>query len=372
MLDRFSATIEKIYSAAAGDCPWQDALLAIEDLAGCTGAVIDLVPTTEGLPRRTLAGSFSKDDCAEYARDYQAVCPRIRHAMENPTAEVQFDYQFMTEAAIDRDPVYEWFGKHGLRYYVGAPISRMTNYLGYLSLQRTRRQGHASSEDIALFTLLRPHIERAGGLADQLGTLRCHRRFSSAMLESLPQAVFALDRAGRILFANERGSRLAAAGDGLRIEDSRLKTGLGREQGALDAMIEAAGNPVKNQPGGWLRLPRPSGRQPYALFLAPLRVADEELLAAEAKVLVLVHDIERQKSADPAMLATLYGLTQTEARVASALSGGHSVESAAATLGMRPATARTHLKHVFRKLGVNRQQDLVRLLTSLSNVTPLV
>jgi DNA-binding CsgD family transcriptional regulator len=39
---------------------------------------------------------------------------------------------------------------------------------------------------------------------------------------------------------------------------------------------------------------------------------------------------------------------------------------------MQLATARSHLKAVFRKLGVNRQQDLVRLLTSLSSLTPLV
>ena len=324
------------------------------------------------MARRTLAGSFSDEDCAEYARDYQAVCPRIRHAVENPRDEVQFDYQFMTEAAMDRDPVYEWFGRHGLRYYVGAPLAQMSNYLGYLSLQRTRGQGHASADDIALFKLLRPHIERAGALADQLGTLRSQQRFGSAMLEALPLAIFALDRAGRVLFVNERGRQLAADNDGLRVEGNRLHSERRADQPALDAMIRDAVDPAGRNSGGWLRLSRPSGRLPYAVFVAPLRVADEELLAADAKVLVLAHDTARQNRADAAMLVSLYRLTDAEARLASALSGGHSIESAAAALGMKPATARTHLKHVFAKLGINRQQELVRLLTSLSNATPLV
>jgi DNA-binding CsgD family transcriptional regulator len=42
------------------------------------------------------------------------------------------------------------------------------------------------------------------------------------------------------------------------------------------------------------------------------------------------------------------------------------VESAAALLGVQQATIRSELKSIFRKLGVSRQQDLVRVLTSLA------
>ena len=40
MADRFSAAIEKVYSAAAGGARWEDALHSIEDLTGSVGAVI--------------------------------------------------------------------------------------------------------------------------------------------------------------------------------------------------------------------------------------------------------------------------------------------------------------------------------------------
>jgi DNA-binding CsgD family transcriptional regulator len=65
------------------------------------------------------------------------------------------------------------------------------------------------------------------------------------------------------------------------------------------------------------------------------------------------------------MLGGVYGLTEAEARLASALSAGHSIESAAANLGVQVTTARSQLKSVFRKVGVNRQQDLTRILASL-------
>lgn len=366
MLEQFSATIDKIYAAAAGSVAWDDALVTLENLTGSAGAVIDLIPKSNGVAPKTLAGSFSEENCAEYARDYQAICPRIRHAIDHPEQETQFDYLFMTEAEMDRDPVYDWFGKHGLRYYLGGIIAETPNYLVVSSIQRTRRQGHVGQADLDLFALLRPHIARAVTLADQLGTLRSYRSFGSAMLEAMPQAVFALDSAGSILFANLAARHLLAGGDGLRIEGRRLRTAVPAEQSRLDAMIRGATDPLGPAEQGWARVSRRSGGPPFPLFVAPLRVADDTLTSAGAKALVLVHDTFEQRCASVGMLTSVYGLTETEARLASALSGGHSLESAGALLHMRPATARTHLKAVFRKMGVCRQQDLIRMLAPAS------
>src|SRR5689334_6940894 len=134
MLDRFSATIQLLYAAAGGSAPWSEALVAIEDLTGSAGAVIDLIPKSEAMPRKTLAGSFTEENCAEYAGSYQSICPRIRYALEHASGETHYDYLFMTEFAMDRDPVYHWFGKHGLRYYLGSPVNATPSYLAYVSL----------------------------------------------------------------------------------------------------------------------------------------------------------------------------------------------------------------------------------------------
>jgi DNA-binding CsgD family transcriptional regulator/PAS domain-containing protein len=370
VLEQFSATIEKIYSAAAGAIAWREALIAIEDLTGSAGAVIDLVPKVQSEPRKTLAGSFTEENCADYARDYQAVCPRIRHALQHPDLQTQFDYQFMTESGMDRDPVYHWFGTHGLRYYIGSAVAATPNYLAFVSLQRTRRQGHVGAGDVELFDLLKPHLAKAASLADQLGTLRDSDRLSSMLLEGLPQAVFALGADGVVLFANLRAERMLLDGDGLRVEGGRLTAATGDDQQLLDTMITSAMNPLSRPLGGWATLHRPSGRRPLAVYVSALP-RDSGFLGPSAKVLLLVHDPAERCCVDIAMLTSMYGMTQTEARLASALSGGHSIESAAAMLHMQPATARSHLKSIFRKAGVGRQQDLVRLLTSLSTFPPL-
>ena len=173
---------------------------------------------------------------------------------------------------------------------------------------------------------------------------------------------------GSYSLPNISGRALLSASDGLALEGGRLKTAVLTEQSRLDSMIRSAIVPLGSPGSGWTRISRQSGRLPYAVFAAPLNVTDEELTSAHAKVLLMVPDTSEHRRARVDMLTEIYGLTETEARLASALSGGHSLETAAALLAMQATTARTHLKAVFRKLGVNRQQDLVRLLTSLSSI----
>jgi DNA-binding CsgD family transcriptional regulator len=185
------------------------------------------------------------------------------------------------------------------------------------------------------------------------------------VLEALPDAVFALDGEGTVLFANRAAELVLQSGDGVACERSKLRARLHAERDQLDRLIREAAVLGIAGAGGWVRVSRLNGGPPYAAYVAPLNCGDEELLTAQTRVLVIVHDTAQHRAAEPNMLMQIYALTDAEARLASALSAGHSIESAAANLGVQPTTARSQLKSVFRKVGVNRQQDLVRVLSSL-------
>lgn len=370
LIDQLSATIDKIYAAAADGSRWGEALHAIEDITGSVGAVVGFVPKNEGDQGFNLAGRFTAEQCATYTRQFQSICRRTRYMIDHPQLDVVYDSLLISEREMDTDPVYDWFGRHDLRYFVGAGLPETREYRVVCSLQRSPGQGHVQGPDLDLFKLLKPHLARAVSLADKLGTLRSRNRFSSAILEALPQAVFALDDQATLLFANMKARQLLAYGDGLQISAGQIMVAAHDEQRLLDRAIQGAIEPLGGNATCWVRVSRPSGRSPYALFVSPLNVAGDELTAAVAKVVVVIHDPASQRPVCAAMLTSLYGLTEAEARLASALSGGHSLESAAALLRVKPSTARAHLKVVFRKVGINRQQDLVRLLASLSAAAP--
>ena len=76
----------------------------------------------------------------------------------------------------------------------------------------------------------------------------------------------------------------------------------------------------------------------------------------------LAFDPESGNKGVEAIARSLYGLTTAEARLARILTEGRSPNDACDELHIRRTTARTQLRSVFDKLGVNRQAGLVALL----------
>lgn len=87
-------------------------------------------------------------------------------------------------------------------------------------------------------------------------------------------------------------------------------------------------------------------------------------LAEGASVLVQIVDPEADLSPHVELACAVHGITGSEARLARLLISGRSLLEAAAQLGVQPDTARSYLKQIFIKTGVNRQAALVRLLLS--------
>ena len=357
-------TLEKVYAAALDSALWKDALVAVEDFTGSTGAVVDLIPLDPATRPVTFAGSFSGDDCGEYARHYQSICPRIAFAVNHPEISLHYDKMVLSEAEMDRDPVYEWFGKHGLRYYVAGHAGRTNFYLAYASLQRSRRQGHVGEDDIARFKMIQPHLATALNIADTLGTLATHQRFSDTLLDSLPQAIFGLANDGALLFTNESAEHLLARGICFKLANRRLTTADPTQQSELDKAIASTMRNDTPQTGQRLLLRRSDGGLPYAARLSHLSM-DEAMPLVRPTVLIIVNVPEALHGIETQCLSDLYGLTPCETRLASAILHGHSLQSAAQCQGSSIETMRCHLKSVFRKVGVSRQQDLVRILSEL-------
>lgn len=85
----------------------------------------------------------------------------------------------------------------------------------------------------------------------------------------------------------------------------------------------------------------------------------------QVAALALVVDPVARHGIEPDLAAEVLGLTPAEGRVAVALAAGQTVAGVAASLGCAESTAKTHLKSVYRKLGIRKQTELVRRVLSL-------
>jgi len=92
-------------------------------------------------------------------------------------------------------------------------------------------------------------------------------------------------------------------------------------------------------------------------------VATDSMLIGRSFVLMF-NQPRRAHTASAQALQSLYRLTTSEAQLATQLAGGSALAEAAQDLGIRIATARTHLHHALRKTATRRQAELVGLIAS--------
>ena len=71
----------------------------------------------------------------------------------------------------------------------------------------------------------------------------------------------------------------------------------------------------------------------------------------------------------PSLLQQVFGLTKSEARLASGLLCGQSLEEIAAANDVSLGTVRSQIKTVFAKTHTHRQAELVGLLTRLALIS---
>jgi DNA-binding NarL/FixJ family response regulator len=64
-------------------------------------------------------------------------------------------------------------------------------------------------------------------------------------------------------------------------------------------------------------------------------------------------------------LTELFGLSRAEIRLASALLQGKKLHDIATDTGLRITTLRTQLSSILKKVGVERQPDLIRILSGI-------
>ncbi len=199
----------------------------------------------------------------------------------------------------------------------------------WLAVARDGRE--FSAADGALLGALAPHLAVA---------LRTFVVLERARLREAVSAVV-LGRAGVGWIAFARDARVLAASDVVTRIGERL-VGVRSEEGAVVAAFCLA-------PGMPVAVPLGEG----ALLLVPG--------VGEVSAIGLVtHPRNRDGATQAEVLASLYGLAPSEARLAAAVAGGLSLAEAAVALGLTIETARNYSKRVFAKMRVRGQVEMVR------------
>jgi len=183
------------------------------------------------------------------------------------------------------------------------------------------------------------------------------------VLDQLGVGVIVTDHYGRIVEMNRAAESIARLNDGLLIRDGQLCAHRAFETGKVAKLItDATVNRKSDVAVGRMLVRRSDILPAYVLTVAPLRAykgVDNRRFA-----IIIIVDPQRYIPLEKDLIG-FFGLTPAEARLSAALVTGKTLSNIAANFGIQITTARTQLGSILRKVGAERQSDLVRILSTV-------
>jgi len=366
------ALVSSIYDASLEPRLWDEVLARLCGAMGATGALVvrhgKMHPAGELLASANIDMSFQRAYVERFSRR-NVWLANVRQAVQD---QARTSEMLLPVSELVKSEFYRHFLQpQNVLHTVAACIQSDAHSTPICVVFRSPREGPFGMPHINLLTTLTPHMRRALQLRERAMGLHAQSRAALAALDNLPMGCLLVDRRSRVLLGNRIAEEILREDDGLTAEGGvRAAFRADQEELLRQLISEAAktGDGKGLASGGALALERPSARRALHVLVVP-HCSGTEWCGLRPSAIVFVSDPERRARPDQEVLASVFGLTPGESRVAAALINGLSIDECAGKLAISRHTARNHLKSIFSKTDTTRQGELVGRL--LSTVTRL-
>lgn len=371
--DLYVQAVEAIYASGLDSELVPEALAATSRLLGASGATLEVIDKATLRPLEFYSAGLPPIARTQYFEQFAALNPRIPPILSEKAGEVSWDYKLLYERTMTRDPFYsEFLPKVDMRYFISAVLEQTPDKMAAVSVQRTRRQGHASDCDIELMRRLCPHFQRAYQMRAHLTAAPGHANVLEDALDLLADGVALLRRDGGIVYANEALRTLAARGNDFRVDRKAVEfptTDLRNRFAAALSAVQRIEDPAAAFGVTDFAVPRDDGLPPFTVSLRPLtRARADATHSPDAMAMLLIHDPLLKNSVICRMLQELHGLTNAEAHLVQALSTGMTAVAYARSRRISITTVYTHLRRTREKTGWKSVAELTRRFHELNVV----
>jgi len=359
--------VKLTYEAATDRSRWNDFLRLFGEVVHAPSAVFLIHDKT----RQKANASAVRGVDPGWVKSYQEYFVTINPWLEGRPFRrgfVAVGEQILNDRELVRTEFYndflrpqDWF------HSCGVLIAQDQLTESEITAVRSRRAGGFTSDELALFEYLAPHLQYAVRIHNRIAGLESGLNAATAALDRFPTGIVAVDSDAKVILTNRAADAILQRADGLLSRDglraaSRQETAKLRNAIAAVCMQRDSGI---LKPETVIRIYRPSGLKPLEVLVCPLP-SQSSLRKGGAAAALFITDPEEGATLDSRALHQLFGLTPAEIRLCIALVKGKSVEEYALEAGISSNTARTHVKRIYAKTGVRRQSELVRLLLTSS------
>lgn len=364
--------IEQIYAAALAPEQWQQVMVSVSAVLGTNSALLREVNYTKGKVGLYQTHGFDPAYTKAYREHFVHLDYFAPALLREPVGAVtRGDQAVPWEQQRHTEFCNDYLLAQKSRYCLGITLARENDHHLLFALQRTQRQGDFTDQNLHFLHTLAPHMTRAISIHRQMLAVTTQQQWALTALDQLKLGVLLLDERGKPGFINQKAEQLLSSGCGLSLCGGQLNLANALESARLQRFIAnaaLAASGYRCAAGGSLRSINPVGTALQIQVIPLARDKSERPwgLALPGSCVAVFVSVTGCAHLRVESLSALYGLTTAEAKLASLLVDGLSLEQAAASLGVSIQTLRSQLKAVFAKTQVSRQAELVaRLLTDM-------
>jgi len=364
-----SKVIADIYDAAVNPALWQQALANIcAFMGGHSGALYWHDAATQ---RSQALYLFNEDPhyTKLYFEKYLPMNPMFPAGAFVPEGVVNSTTDLISQAELEETRFYkEWIAPQGIGDAISVNLEKGALRAALINIRMDASLGFDNQEARNKLAELVPHLRRAvaiGRLFDQ------HKTTEQALtmaLNHVEAAVFLVDAAGAITFANVQAKKLLEEAVLVREQKAALRAVAPETDRMLRDTFTAAANGDASLGVRGVEVVLTTAKDDaWFAHILPL-TSGRRQEAGQANHAVAAVFIRRQAPNAPLpleVIATRYNLLPSEVRVLDALAKVQGVRELAELLGVSQATVKTHLHNLFRKTGTKRQGELVRLVAGI-------
>jgi DNA-binding CsgD family transcriptional regulator len=356
--------IDKIYASVTDPSPahWQSFLEHFLRAVGATHGALNLLPPESADCASACWAGWTDSEVTTYLSKYAVSDPWGLYAARLPEGSVRADFEYCPRDVAEASAAFrEFYAPAGCIHGMGGVILVSNAGLTAVTASRGQAAGPFGETEKALLNTLMPHLRRSVLIYGEFLSLRRQSAMFTDHLDRYPHALFLTDGDASIMYANSAARELTARKDGIKAEGRRLilqsRDHDRRFRETIREMAAGRGPRLAR-----LTVPTCSDSQPYRMIAIPALGAAIPLAGNMPALTLMVVDPGMRLEPDLDALCELFSLTPAEARVASRLAIGWSINEIASDSGLSPETVRTHVKRLLSKTGTVRQGELISLV----------
>ena len=354
------ALIDRIYESAFVPDAWPGVLDGLATIAEARGGVF--FAANQRVLNWTASDALREIFTAYVTEGWLRRCTRRACWLCETRPGFLVEHDVWTPAELDDNPIYRDFLRpRGLGWSAGMALPLPTGDTVVFSLEREFANGPVNAASLSRLDALRPHLARSAMMAARLHLERASATGDALGALGIPALM--VNRTGNVIAAN---ALMLDHADALQW---RAQNRVALADPAADALLQASLASLDGQGPGVRSFPlrAAEGRAALIAHVIPMRRSARDIVAHAAAVIALT-PVTLPAAPPLDLIRSLFDLTPAEARVASALVTGETLDEIAAGAGLSRHTVRSQLSRAMEKMGCTRQAEMVALLSGVALV----